>query len=116
MEEYSVFAPHVSGTYAHPYAAQIVGEHPTFRFERRFLRLDWPESTPGGRWFDVKLPCDGVYECCVRRFKSGTNKVIDREYEWFVLFDGEFYEIDKEDVLFALFNLQLQTDRMREVS
>lgn len=107
MEEYSIFVPHVPNTFAYPYIARIVGEDPVYRFKRVFLRFDWPDSSPNGRWYYIDLE-DGVYECCIRRFDAHTKEVIEREFEWFILFDGGYFDVDKADIPLALFNLEHQ--------
>lgn len=115
MEEYDIFIPHIPGTFARPYAARILGEDPVYRLKRRFLRYTDCDAAPDGQWFFFPLPTDGVYEFCVRRFQRETRRLVSREREWIILFDGSLYEIGLEDVLYALFNLRAQSAPVRTI-
>lgn len=109
MEEFlREYVEDIPGTYAYPYMARITGEDPAYHFRRVFLRYEDRSPAFSGRWYTFRLPCEGVYERCVKRFRSLGGKLLSRDYDWFVFFDGEFYHLNREEVLFALWNLNAQ--------
>ena len=88
------------------YLAEIVGSDPTYQFARIFQRLKCFYREDGVRCKGM-LDDTGVFEERARWYdRSG--KLIKDVHNWFVLFEGDYYEIDREDVLHTLFNLRLQ--------
>lgn len=98
----------IPNTYAYPYMARITGEDPVYNFQRSFLRYEDRSPTIGGHWYTYRLPCEGVYERCTRRFDRYSHKLLGRERDWFAFFDGEYYELDQADVLYALQSINAQ--------
>ena len=103
--EYSVAK--VKGTEIKTYLAEIKGAHPKYRFKRRFLRRTcW--SYNGRQYYNVEIGGHGVFELSIKRLDRETGELLSQEKRWFVYFEKTYYDIDKEDVLFVLFNLNLQ--------
>ena len=78
------------GNYAKPYVAKILGSHPQYKFDRRFLS----ESTKvfGGEWtFEIEE--DGLYEVCDRNSKG-----VKRPY-WCVFSNGVLQEFVPDAVV-----------------
>lgn len=98
--------PWRKGVKLKPYVAKISGPHPKYKYARRFLRTVRIDYYPEGRLFTYLLPCDGVYERCVRTIDKTTGKVLDRDRDWFILFDGEEVEIQFQDIQEALDDLE----------
>ena len=103
--EYSV--DKTKGTEIKTYLAEIKGAHPKYRFKRRFLRRTcW--SYNGRQYYKVEFGGHGVFELSIKRLDHETGKLLSLEKRWFVYYKKTYFDIDKEDVLFALFNLTLQ--------
>ena len=105
--KYKYTMPIKRGTYIRTYVAEITGEHPAYGFQRSFLG-----KTIYGyhdkREYEYELGEWGVFEQCVTRLAKGANEVLEQERKWFVLTEESLYEIEREDVLFCLFNLNRQ--------
>ena len=94
-------------THTRSYVAKIVGTHPRYFYDRRFLPLK-SSTFPNHRHYSCDMDEYGVYERSTKRYNE-ENKCVDRTREFFVMFDGEYYDIEASEVLFTLFNLKLQT-------
>lgn len=97
----------VKGTEIKTYLAAIKGEHPKYRFKRRFLRRTCCDYG-GKQYYKTEIGGHGVFELCIKRIDRKTGKLLSLEKRWFVYYKKTYYYIDREDVLFALFNLKLQ--------
>ncbi len=110
--EYSV--EKANGTDIKTYLAEIKGAHPKYRFKRRFLRRTcWNYN--GRQYYKVEIGGHGVFELSIKRLDRETGKLLSLEKRRFVYYKNTYCDIDKEDVLFALFNLNLQynNEKMR---
>lgn len=95
------------GTEIKTYLAEIEGAHPKYRFKRRFLRRTCC-SYNGKQYYKVEIGGHGVFELSIKRLDHETGELLSLEKRWFVYYRKTYYDIDKEDVLFFLFNLNLQ--------
>ena len=103
--EYSV--DKVKGTEIKTYLAEIKGSHPKYRFKRRFLRRTrWDNN--GRQYYKVEIGGHGVFELSIKWLDCETGELLTQDKRWFVYYKKTYYDIYKEDVLFALFNLNLQ--------
>ena len=50
----------------------------------------------------------GIFELSIKLLDHETGELLSQEKRWFVYYKKTYYDSDKEDVLFALFNLNLQ--------
>jgi hypothetical protein len=104
---YVCSVPMKRGTHIRTYVAEITGEHPVYGFQRNFIG-----KTIYGyhdkREYEYELGEWGIFEQGITRLAKGTNEVLERERRWFVLTEKSIYEIEREDVLFCLFNLNRQ--------
>ena len=103
--EYSV--DKAKGTEIKTYLAEIEGAHPKYRFKRRFLRRTCC-SYNGKQYYKMEIGGHGVFELSIKRLDRETGNPLSQEKRWFVYYENIYYDIDKEDVLFVLFNLNLQ--------
>lgn len=88
------------------YLAEITGKHSLYHFARSFYVMQYSYSKDE-IYCSAELPEYGVFEFCSKWYDN--NKTLVRqEHQWFVVFEGCYYELDKSDVLFTLFNLRLQ--------
>lgn len=97
----------IPGTICRIYLAQIKGTHPLYCFARSFCTVEYSY----GReeiYCSAELPEYGVFELCVRWYEDSSKELICRHRQWFVVFEGCPYDLDRSEVLFTLFNLHLQ--------
>lgn len=100
----------IPGTICKIYLAEITGTHPLYRFARSFFPMQYSYSRDE-IYCSFDLPENGVFEFCVRWYDKESKKIIRQEQQWFVIFEGDYYELDKCEILFTLFNLRLQTSQ-----
>jgi|GEM_PF-2760946 len=104
-----------SGTFIKAYLAEIKGAHEKYYFKRRFLQKT-RRNYNGRRYFSVELGGHGVFELSVKEIDMRTGKVRRAEKTWFVYYRKKYYYINRDEVLFAKANLDLQyekTSRMK---
>ena len=89
------------------YVAEITGAHPRYRFNRKFLRCRRIRRSQSTYYF-AETAENGVFESNISYYNKDDGRLLRREREWFVLFEGDCYDIDDSDVLFTLFNLRAQ--------
>ena len=91
------------------YVAEITGAHPQYRFNRMFLRCRRIRRSQSTCYF-AETAENGVFEASISYYDKNDGHLLRREREWFVLFEGDCYDIDYSDVLFTLFNLRMQIE------
>ena len=74
------------------YLAELTGPHPTYRFERDFLPLDYFYDGKTIR-SDFGIKKEGVYEESVSYRDPQTHIVNYRRRRWFCVFDGEVFDL-----------------------
>lgn len=104
---YKYSVPIIPGTYIKTYVARIRGEHPRYRFNRRFLYRSM-NTVNGAHWYFYEIGSSGVFEISIKRYKNGSRELIYRRRKWFVYYRKSIYDIDYSDVLFCIFNLKMQ--------
>lgn len=103
--EYSVLQ--IKGSYVKTYLAQIKGDHPDWMFNRRFL-LQTRVDSCGIQTYKCDIGGHGVFEQSVKYIDKNTQGIICQDRVWFVYYRKQIYDIDRGEVLLALFNLNLQ--------
>lgn len=110
---YSFCVPYGENCRFKTYVAEIIGEDPKYRLQRKFLwrKIEYDDY---GQWNDCELPDTGVFEIGVKRFDIDTDKLISHERTLLIALEGDYYEYRGEefsydDILLALFNLEAQT-------
>ena len=91
------------------YLAEIIGTHPKYKFKRKFLRykrIHRSQST----YYYAEIAENGVFEVSISYFDKKTGRFIRRKREWFMLIEGDCYDIGASAVLFALSNLRMQLE------
>ena len=96
------------GIIVRTYLAKISGPDEQYRFKRSFLNWEYHRYQIQ-LWFTFEID-QGVYEQCIKYVDKQTGNIVRYDRSWFVFFDGEFYQIGRDEVLFCVFNLDLQSD------
>ena len=100
---------HVSpmkGCYGYPYLARIIGPDADYVFERSFIRFRTEDFTD----FTFYLR-DGVYEGCIKYKDCKTNEVVKRKPWWFLNVGGNFFDIERCEVLDAVKDFPAMVDK-----
>ena len=95
-------------TECHVYIARITGEDETYRFRRKFQSTDMYYGEEK-LYFSAELENNQIYEICARWYMDDPKHYIRRERLWILLFDGIPYELEESEILWTLYNLQLQS-------
>ena len=106
LEEIPEFLPwedcadRIPGTKCRFYLAKIEGAHPAYRFDRRFLRgkYDYEEDKI---WLSCEIEKTGVYEVGMK-WLDAEGHVLQQKKDWFLLVDGEAFDLEYWDVLNAV--------------
>ena len=95
------------GTFVNTYLAIITGPDEKYCFKRGFLKRKYNRNRRQ-LWFTFDMD-HGVYEQSVKHIDKHSGNTIRHEKNWFVYFEGMFYKIRRDEVLFCVFNLELQS-------
>lgn len=106
MLMYSYGAELSKGTFVKTYLAKITGPDEKYRFKRSFLKWEYHRYRRQ-LWFTFDIE-QGVYEQSIKHVDKQTGNTIRYEKNWFVYFDGKVYQVRRDEVLFCVFNLELQ--------
>ena len=107
MTELDVHVSPLEGCYGYPYLARIIGEDEVYRFARSFIRFRTEDFTD----FTFYLR-DGVYEGCIKYKDRKTNEVVKREPWWFLNVGGNFFDIERGEVLDAVKDFPAAVDEL----
>lgn len=113
-EEYEVFVPREENLYSYPYVALISGTDEKYGYKRSFLSYEKVENLQSGVLFSFVLPENGIYEQCIKHRDINTREFLRRERAWFILCDGDIFEIQFGEIPEALHDFEGMCKRLAE--
>ena len=92
----------IPNTRVQAYVDNIIGRHPKYVYKRKFTHLT-RRKKPGGYRYVADVEYFGVYEQSVKRYEDiPDGELIERTRSWFVMYDGERYDIFSWNVMVAV--------------